>query len=385
MTPYYKDGRTWDRVTEVTGAIDCEATAYIEKDENLRKNPRTSHSVTLPGTLAHAKIQEFFERAMGKPIGGLFLEGNDKRLFAKIYAQHKKMKKKKKDAHTTYEDLMEKVNDCYANFMAFHSDHPITPLLVEHKMFSAHYGIGGTVDMIGLTKVKGTTIRASPDPGHLPEKVYFKTCDHKEPCKCYDKEVVVVMDWKTSTKKQVGHRLQMSAYFCMAEELGLLDQYRQLGHHICWETWSILLGVHSYKKTKTPYQLHYYDSSIADFLVARGHHRDARYMTVNAKGKTGLKGRCMFCSVLPTCPDRMIWSIGGEMEFFTSFTRTELARLSLVLGNVKMKELHDLSAKVERYLSDSRAAEQEIEENIPEVMQDFERLLAITLAKGEIQ
>ena len=58
MSPYEKDGKLIPRVTEVIGSGECEATAYIEQDKRLRKGVRTSHMVTLPGTMVHARIEQ---------------------------------------------------------------------------------------------------------------------------------------------------------------------------------------------------------------------------------------------------------------------------------------------------------------------------------------
>lgn len=380
MTPYYKDGERFSRVTEVTGAIDCEATAAIEQDPKKRKNSRTSHSVTLPGTLTHSKIQQFEERSMGKTISGLYMQGTDKQLFTKIYAQHRKMKKKDAKVKTTYMDMMEKVNDCFANYLAYNVDHPHKSLLIEHRMLSTKYRCGGTVDQVGLYWVKGHSIRATPDPKGLPKKVYFKICDHGANCNtCHKEEVLVVADWKTSTRKQDGHRLQMSAYFCMLEEEGIFDEWRKRGVHICWETWSILLGVHS-KKKGPPYQLIHYDPTITDFLVSRGVNENPEYITRNLKGKTGLKGRCMFCSYLLSCPDRLLWSLDGDMEFQTTFTRKELAFMNMSLMNKKSKDMAPVMEKITRYLAFARTQEDEINTLMPEVLKEFETKLDIQVA-----
>ena len=140
MSPYYIDGKPIARVTEVVAAGECEATANIEKDPKMRKGPRTSHSVTLPGTLTHAKIQQMELRSMGQTTGGeLYMDPVDKKLYAKIFAQHRKTKRKDSQAQTKYEDLMEKVDTCFANYLAFTADHPHKTILVEHRMLSKKY------------------------------------------------------------------------------------------------------------------------------------------------------------------------------------------------------------------------------------------------------
>lgn len=385
MSPYWKDGKKFSRVTEITGASDCEATAAIETDSRRRKTPRTKHSVTLPGTLTHSKIQQLEERTMGKPSKGLYLEPTDKKLFSKIYVQHKKMKAKSAKSRTAYEDLMDKVNDCFANYLAFNTDHSHKPIFIEHRMLSTKYRCGGTVDMVGLFWVKGRSFKATPDPKGLPKKVYFKVCDHGDNCSsCYKEEIVVVLDWKTSTRKQDGHRQQMSAYFCMLEAEGVFDKWRQKGKHICWETWSVLLGVHGKKRTKTPYQLILYDPNVEDFLVSRGVNENPEYITRNLKGKIGLKGRCMFCSYLLSCPDRLLWSLDGEIEFQTSFTRPELGFLNLLSLNKKNPQMRDLIEKIQLYLSHARTAEEEINQNIDTVLKEFEERLGIQIAETAV-
>lgn len=385
MTPYYDKGKKYARVTEITGAGDCEATGAIEEDERLRKAPRTSHMVTLPGTLTHSKIQQMEERTMGKTSKGLYLQSTDQKLFSKIFAQHKKMKKKDQKTHTTYENLMDKVNDCFANYLAFSADYPHKPIKIEHKMLSTKYRCGGTVDMVALIWVKGHTIHHTPDENTFSDKIYFKICDHGPNCKrCSKSEVVCVVDWKTSTRKQKGHIDQMAAYFCMLEAEGMFDEWRRKGKHICWQTWSVLLGTHNLKRTKTPYQLHLYEPYIASFLVKREVNERPEFITRNLAGKTGLKGRCMFCSYIMSCPDRLLWNLGGEIEFQTAFTRQELASLSLVMNNLSSPRFTDLGVKIDNYLEYARGSEEEIALNIPEVLMEFERRLDIQVAKSTV-
>ena len=381
MTPYFKDKTKYARVTEVVGAGDCEATSFIENDNKLRKSPRSSHTVTLPGTLTHSKIEVNELQMMGKKSSGLKMEKSSKRLFSKVFGQHKKDLIKNPKAQTAYMELLDKVNDCYANYLAFVIDFPHKPLLIEKKMYSGHHRYGGTVDLVGLFKVKGYSIKISPDPDRLAKKAYWKHCDHKGKCGCVDKEVACVLDWKTSVRSQKGHKIQMSAYFCMLEELGHLDKYRRAGYHVCWETWSVLLGVHSLKKTKTPYQIHLYDPHLADFLVRWGVHQNAGYITRNLKGKVGLKGRCMFCSHIMSCPDRLMWNLGGEMEFPTFFTRPEMAVINLVTKNMKGEKFRDLKDKIVLYLSTTREIDDEIVANMTEVLNDFQKKLDISIAE----
>lgn len=381
MSPYFRKDGKYARVTEVVGAGDCEATAFIENDKNLRRAPRTRHTVTLPGTLTHSRIEEHESQMMGRQSTGLHLEDSDKRLFAKVFGQHKKDLIKSPSAQTTYMDLLDKVNDCYANYLAFIIDFPHKPLLIEKRMFSGFHKYGGTVDVVGLFRVKGYTIKNSPDPDRLAKKIYWKHCDHKGKCGCIDKEVVCVLDWKTSVRSQKGHKIQMSAYFCMLEELGHFDKYRRAGYHICWETWSVLLGVHSLKKTKTPYQLHLYDPHLADFLVRWEVNQNACYVTRNLKGKTGLKGRCMFCPHMYVCPDRVTWTLDGGMELFAAFTPKEMANLVLVMRQHKSKHFKDLVDKVEVYLALNHTEQEEVELNIPEVLNDFRQKLDVRMAK----
>ena len=379
MSPYEVDGQLINRVTEIVSAGDCEATAFIEKDPSKRKNVRTSHMVTLPGTLTHARIEQDLKIEVGLAADALPLGEIDKKLYGKLYKEHREMRKKDPACQTTYNDIKEKVKFCYANYLAFRADIKITPLLIEKRMFSVqNYKVGGTVDLVGLFHgLTGYIIEATPDEKHLPVKRYFKLCDHKKACRCTKMNVVGVADWKTSTRKQNGHRIQMSAYFCMLEELGVWDEFRAKGHHILWETISVLLGEHGYKKYKTPYQIHYYSPDVSDFLVHRRVHDNAKNMTINLKGKTGLKGRCMFCAYLPSCPDRIMWNLSGEVMFNTFFTMAELKMMNLLIGKTQSPIFDELRAKAELYMKQSTEETEKIDQYIPEVLKEIETELGI--------
>ena len=379
--PYEKDGNLIPRVTEVIGSGECEATAYIEKDEKLRKGVRTSHMVTLPGTMLHAKIEQELKEEVGMKVPKLPLKGLDGKLLTQLRLQHQKMRKKDPKCQTTYDDIMNKVHDCYANYLAFRIDHPFTPLLIERRMFSRKfYKVGGTVDMVALTEIKGYQIIATPDAKHLPKKQYFKMCDHTTPCKCFKQKVVIVCDWKSSVTKQEGHRLQMSIYFCMLEELGVFDKFRQKGYDIGWETWSLLLGKREIKpkaRIKTPYRLHWYDPTVDDFLVSWDVYNNARYMSINLKGKTGIKGRCMFCAYLPNCPDRIMWDIEGNVLFPTFFSRKELAQIEFLANRVGGEQFDELRDRVKEYVTTSRNHDKELENGLDGALEEIEEALGV--------
>lgn len=386
MSPYVdeKTGKLIDRVTEVIGAGDCEATAFIEKDSKLRQNARSSHIVVLPGRLLHTEIEKDLKREMGLEADGMPLSDLEKKLYGKIYLEHRRMRKKDPSCQTTYSDIIKTVKDCYANYLAFRADHLFIPLVVEKRMYSKIYKVGGTVDLLGLFEVKGYTIMNTPDPKNLPKKRYWKICDHRKPCKCITQKVVCVGDWKSSKRRQNNHRIQMSAYFCMLEESGVLDKYRQEGYHICWDTWSVLFGAHGLKKCVTPYQVHHYSPDITDFLVRRGVHTNARYMTINVKGNTGLKGRCMFCAYLPSCPDRLTWNFSEEIEFNNFFTTAELGLMNLLIGKTRGDTFEDLRVKATKYLKIAQKQEREINQVIPEVLQEIEQEISIITTKKKI-
>ncbi len=92
----------------------------------------------------------------------------------------------------------------------------------------------------------------------------------------------------------------------------------------------------------------------------------------------------MFCSYLMACPDRLLWSLDGEIEFQTSLTRAELAFLNLALMEKKSPNVQRLIEKINLYLTHARESEEEIDQNIAEVLDEFERKLDIQIAQRTV-
>lgn len=380
--PYFKKGKPIPRVTEVISSGECSATAFIER-KFPRTFPRSAHTVALAGTLVHSKIQRFSQELMGEKGSGLTLNPSDEKLFAKVFAEHKKRRKKGLKGQSKYETMTSKVNDCFANFLAFYADKRFVPLMVEKRLFSKKFNYGGTVDLVALFKIRGSSELRSQLPGELPKKKYWVPCECKGPCSCVEKEVVVVLDWKSSTRKQEGHRIQMSAYFQALEEIGSFDKLRKKGYDVCWLTYSVLLGVHSLKRSVTPYQLHRYDPDFTDFFTRCGTYHTSEYVSRDLKGKLGLKGRCMFCSYLHVCPDRVTWSVDGDLQLNTFFTTKELEALSFSVRRVSktvataLSGFEDLKVKVDDYLERAKRGAIADEKVIKEVYVDFEKRFGI--------
>jgi hypothetical protein len=120
--------------------------------------------------------------------------------------------------------------------------------------------------------------------------------------------------------------------------MGVLDEFRNKGLKVNWNVWSVLLGTHKLKNTKTPYQLKKYEPYLYDFLGNWETYKDPRLIAVNKNGDIGLKGKCMFCSRNWDCPDRIFWLPNQtQMLAMTTFTAKQIRKLEIILESQKRK------------------------------------------------
>jgi hypothetical protein len=373
-----KDGNKYDRITEVVSGLECEAIPYINATQPANRAQK-SNTASLQGTLTHNKIAKNEMGLLSKQYKRLVLEldAKDKQLLNRIVKNHRSQKKietlkdyKREKTPTKYERMNEFIEAAYMNYLSFLADYPHEVVLVEEKRWWDKKKIAGTIDLVMKTNMIGylKTMTLHPEIG---PREYFIT-DHKHP-DAKQHQVITLLDWKTSKLKQEGHRVQLSAYHCMWEDLGELDRFRKKGWVINSEAWSVLLGERIYpKSTKaqqdwTSYQLLKYSVNSEDFLVALRIRENPRPLTVNVKsGKDGLKPRCMVCSDIMYCPDNMLTPSDPSWDTFIPlepFSLGELALMTTRTGSAKSKVGQLINRKINRLF---HTLQEDVEDNSSE-------------------
>jgi hypothetical protein len=261
--PYKEDGKDYTRITEAVGYGDCKRLAFNDKYLDPQR-PKRFSLVAVSGTLTHQRIAQFELAKMERPYKQetLSLEEYEKKQFARLYRQHKKIKAQTPEKVTQYQEVLTKVGKTYSNFLVFNSDYEHEPLYVEEKRFSDNLRLAGTIDLIMVHTLCGRLVEEELHEG-LGKRRYFREDPNGELHK-----VATLLDWKTSKSKQKGHQTQMTGYHLMWEIEGWLDGIRGLGIEVNLESWSVLLG--EYKPSKRtiaffggappPYQLYKYYS-----------------------------------------------------------------------------------------------------------------------------
>jgi hypothetical protein len=390
--PYTKDGKKYDRITEVVSGLECEAIAYINETEPINRAQKSNTS-SLQGTLAHNKIAKNELGLLSKPYKRLLLEldTKDRHLLNKLVKNHRSQKKieslkdyNRSHTPTKYERMNAFIEAAYMNYISFLADYPHEVILVEEKRWWDKRRIAGTIDLIMKTSMNGylKTMTLHPELG---PKEYFIP-DHKHP-DAVPHQVVTLLDWKTSKLKQEGHRVQLSGYHFMWEELGELDRFRKKGWKINSESWSVLLGERTYPKSSRaqqdwrPYQLLKYSVESSDFLLALRIRENPRPLTVNAKsGKDGLKPRCMVCSDIMYCPDNALTPSVPDWETFIPLEPFSLGELALMTsrgGTAKSRVGQLVNKKINRMFN---TLQKEIEDNgNEEIMKLSEQMQNVNL------
>jgi len=362
--PYIKDGIKYDRMTEVCSAWDCEAVSYINKTQPINRTKKINIS-SLQGTLTHNKIAN--NEMTFLPIAykelHLELDDQDKILLAKLIGDHRKQKKIEQgnpqffgtytpdEKATRYERMNSAITEFFLNYASFVADYPHKPLFIEEKKFWEKEKIAGTVDLIFETEMRGyvATLNLHPELG--PHK-YFVADSQNVNSRIF--KVATFLDWKTSSQKQTGHRIQMSGYHRMWEDLGLLDELRKRGYVINSEGWSVLLGHRSripkYEHDPKPYQLFKYSCDSTDFLWCNGVRKNPRPITLDHKGKEGLKPKCMVCGDIMYCPDNLLTPSYPRFDNFAplvDFNLLELGMLMPQAQEMKSERAQILKAKID--------------------------------------
>ena len=235
MSPYYRKGKNYYRVTEVLSALECENIAYQAKHGDP-KRPRESHAVVIPGTFLHYRIERYLcEQAdLAPPSVPVLNDGL------------KKIMEGWRENDSIDEKLHIPVKEGLLNFQHFWNAYDITPIAIEQRLFyefdyqGKNYDLGGTVDLVGRVRLKGIVI---VDTGS--GKQTFDRCKHTDPdplCQCDWHDVITMMDWKFSLRPHKNHSIQLSTYMWMADKLGLVKEWSMdYKYPINNEIWSVLL------------------------------------------------------------------------------------------------------------------------------------------------
>ena len=92
----------------------------------------------------------------------------------------------------------------------------------------------------------------------------------------------------------------------------------------------------------------------------------------------------MFCAYLPSCPDRIMWNLSGDVEYPTFFTQQDLQQMNLLIGGTKSKAFEGLRERITTYLDEAISQELEIEKQIPKVLEEIETELGILVTKSKV-
>lgn len=388
--PYEKDGNKFNRVTEIAGYVECEALAWIDQNTPM-DIPKKGNVVTLPGTITHHKIAENELKEMKNPYKRIDFEWGEqeKQMFERLLSDHKSQKEVQRskpdrfkhmsdlELMSKYEKLMEDVRFFYSNYTQFCIDEPHKAIFVEEKIWDDGFKVAGTVDLIGIFRLKGRIVKREAHPYFdVGEKEYFV-----EDLNGDWMDVVTISDWKTSKRKMKAHEVQMSIYHLIWERSGKLDRLREKGYIINSQTFSILLG--EKKPTQkaiamglpTAYQFIKYEVDTAPFLASLEIREAPRPVTKDLEGNDGLKGRCMFCSYIMYCPDNEVTSSyekGTIYSTATPFNDRDTSVILLMFSELdnatvnptkhKIQALHE-EIKKRRAVSDDKSIEDRVLED----------------------
>lgn len=414
--PYEKDGIRYNRVTEISAYVECEALAWIDKN-NPMTLPKKANAVTLGGTLTHHRIADNELKEMNNPYKTITFEWGDqeKQMFERLMSDHKEQKEVQKNSPdrfqhmseielmSKYEKIMGDIKIFYGNYIQFCFDEPHTPIFVEEKLWNDDFKVAGTVDLIATFNLRGRIEKKNLHPYfNVGEKDYFVPDAAGE-----FMNVTTILDWKTSKKAMKAHEVQMSVYHLLWELSGKLDRLRSKGHIINSQTFSVLLG--EYKPSQAAikrgdplmYQFKKYEVDSSAFLASLEIREAPRPVTKDLEGKDGLKGRCMFCSYVMYCPDNEVTSSYERGTIFTTgvpFNYTDTSALLLMMGELDNKVINPIKHKIKAIhkeiekriaVSDDKAIEDKVLEDAeiekPDPLLNFSDIkVDDSIPKGEI-
>ncbi len=237
--PYIEDGIVYDRVTEITGVIECEEKGHHTRtiNEQIRTGKRKKMDVmvtfdTLKGTVVHHKIHDFLsEMIEAEPPIHRFSPEEEQLLFQ--IESNPAIKK----------EFDRKIARAYMNFIDFWSHFNPIPLAVEQSLRRTYLykdpktnkeelrGIGGTVDLICLI-----------EEGKLDES-------KRRTPRSQDLRIIV-LDWKSGTSHQTPHKTQLSTYYWLASK-DILPKFLRRYEYYTWkgkpQGMDVYLGGASYK------------------------------------------------------------------------------------------------------------------------------------------
>jgi hypothetical protein len=286
--PYIEDGIVWDRVTEVTGVIECEEKGHHTRtiNEQIRSGKRKRMDVmitfdTIKGTIVHHRIHDFlFEMIELPPPIHKFSPEEEQLLFQ---IESNPVLKRELDL---------KVARAYTNFIDFWGHFNPIPLAVEQGLRRTYVykdpdtgkedlrGLGGTVDLICLI-----------EEGKLDES-------KRRTPRSRDLKIIV-LDWKSGTSHQSTHKTQLSTYYWMASE-EILPKFLKKYDYYTWkgipQGMDVYLGGASYKAMSFDINERLFFSTLEKYNTAE----PIPLNTLSGKLATTLM-QCLYCNHRSRC------------------------------------------------------------------------------------
>ena len=197
------------RLTEIVGALDCEAKASFHPVHTKEDRwDEMSTYVALKGTLLHHKIENFCREKVELPPSPLNLSAGDRQLYDEIM-----------NDPDALEWVLTQNEHGWNNFEKFWFDFKPEVLIPEQTMVYIHKENG---KIVHKKSVKGTVdLICEIDPDIMTEKAY-KMLPISDVS-------TVMLDWKSGSSKQMTHHAQLEGYHWMLEKTGKWDEYIDSG------------------------------------------------------------------------------------------------------------------------------------------------------------
>jgi hypothetical protein len=204
------EGRYYNRVTEISNSAECEEKAFHtrEKFRSLERGESDSYKgvttfAAVVGTMVHNQIENFIREQEGLPPEELSLDHNGEKLLMSVM----KMPEMK-------EELEEKKDNAFMNFLHFWNDYEPIPLEIEATLMGRIEGVDikGSSDLICAIKRQKLW-----DLGRVAKK------DRVGDPEGYD---MVILDWKSGSTHQSSHKTQLAGYYLLAEK-DIVPQFQE--------------------------------------------------------------------------------------------------------------------------------------------------------------